>query len=410
MRAVIPTSAFWLLPFSALLLAIAVMPIALPRRWGTPWFQALVTGLAALPVVVGRPGAVGHAASTYLSFVLLLGSLYVVTSGIRVTGDIPAHPFTNAGLLLLGGLLASVIGTTGASMLLIRLVLEVNSERRRVSHTVLFFILIVSNAGGCLTPLGDPPLFLGYLAGVPFLWTLRLFREWAVALAFLLGTYLVVEKRRYAQERPEAIRADETTIRPIRLSGAWNLPLLVGIVAATAFLESPFRELAYVGCALLSFPITPRGQRVETRFSWHPILEVAILFAGIFVTMEPALAVLRENAPTLGLTRPWQFFWVTGSLSAWLDNAPTYAAFLALARGLGRPEVAGVPHGILEAISTGSVFFGALTYVGNGPNFLVRSIAVRHGVPMPSFFGYAARAAAVLLPLFALLTLLFFRA
>lgn len=403
------TPALWLLPFAALLLAIAILPLAIPRRWGRPWFQALVAVLAALPVAVGRPGALGEAASPYVSFVLLLGSLYVVASGIRVTGDIPAHPLTNAGLLLLGGLLASVIGTTGASMLLIRLVLEVNSERRHVSHTVVFFILIVSNTGGCLTPLGDPPLFLGYLAGVPFFWTLRLVREWAVALAVLLGTYLFVERRRYASERPDAIRADEGTLRPIRLSGAWNLPLLVGIVAATAFLGSPFRELAYLACAALSFPLTPPGQRTETRFSWHPILEVAILFAGIFVTMEPALAVLRELAPTMGLTRPWHFFWAAGALSAWLDNAPTYAAFLALARGLGRPEVAGAPAKILEALSTGSVFFGALTYIGNGPNFLVRSIAVRHGVPMPSFFGYAARAAAVLLPLFLLITVLFYR-
>jgi Na+/H+ antiporter NhaD/arsenite permease-like protein len=404
------TPAAWLLPFAALLLSIAVLPLAAPERWGRLGFQALVAGLAALPVAVGRPDALGHVGHEYVSFVLMLGSLYVVTSGIRVTGDIPAHPVTNVSLLLIGGLLASIIGTTGASMLLIRLVLEVNSERKSVSHTVLFFILIVSNAGGCLTPLGDPPLFLGYLAGVPFFWTLRLFQEWAFALAVLLGTYFFVERRRYAHEPREAIRADETTLRPIRVSGRWNLLLLCGVVAATAFLAFPYREVAYLSCAALSFPLTPRGQRTETRFSWHPILEVAILFAGIFLTMEPALAVLRERAPTLGLTRPWQFFWATGSLSAWLDNAPTYAAFLALARGLGRPEVAGVPSKILEAISTGAVFFGALTYIGNGPNFLVRSIAVSHGVAMPSFFGYAARAAAVLIPLFLLITFLFFAA
>ena len=402
------TSALWLLPFAAILLSIAVLPHAVPGRWGRPGFQALVAGLAALPVAVGRPGGLGHVAHEYVAFVLLLGSLYVVASGIRVTGDLPAHPATNVGLLLIGGLLASIIGTTGASMLLIRLVLEVNSERKNVSHTVLFFILIVSNVGGCLTPLGDPPLFLGYLAGVPFFWTLRLAGPWAFALAVLLGVYFFVEKRRYAEEAREAIRADESTLRPIRLSGLWNLPLLCGIVAATAFLEAPFREAAYLSCAVLSFPLTPRGQRTETRFSWHPILEVAILFAGIFATMEPALTVLRERAPTLGLTRPWHFFWATGALSACLDNAPTYAAFFALARGLGRPEVAGVPSKILEAISVGAVFFGALTYIGNGPNFLVRSIAVSRGVAMPSFFGYAARASAVLLPLFVLITFLFF--
>lgn len=403
------TPALWLLPFAALLLAIAVLPLAVPGRWGRPGFQALVAGLAALPVVVGRPAGLGRVAHEYVSFVVLLGALYVVTSGIRVTGDVPARPATNVGLLLIGGLLASVIGTTGASMLLIRLVLEINSERRNVSHTVLFFILIVSNAGGCLTPLGDPPLFLGYLAGIPFFWTLRLAPMWGLALAALLGTYYVVERRRYAEEPREALRSDETTLRPVRVSGLWNIPLLVGIVAATALLPGPSREVVTLSCAVLSFLLTPRGQRAAARFSWHPILEVAILFAGIFVAMEPALAVLRERALSLGLTRPAQFFWATGALSAWLDNAPTYAAFFALARGLARPEVAGAPGRVLEAISTGAVFFGALTYIGNGPNFLVRSIAVSRGVAMPSFFGFAARAAAVLLPLFAVITLLFFR-
>ncbi|MEO8585705.1 MAG: sodium:proton antiporter [Acidobacteriota bacterium] len=402
------TPTLWLLPFAALLLSIAVLPLAVPGRWGRPGFQALVAGLAALPVVVFRTASLGPVAHEYFSFVLMLGSLYVVTSGIRITGDIPAHPATNVSLLAIGGLLASIIGTTGASMLLIRLVLEVNSERKNVSHTVLFFILVVSNVGGCLTPLGDPPLFLGYLAGVPFFWTLRLVWVWALALVALLGTYFLVERKRYTAEPREAIRADETTRRPIRITGLWNLPLLCGVVLATAFLEAPYREAAYLFSAALSFPLTPREQRTETGFSWHPILEVAILFAGIFVTMEPALAVLREHAPTLGLTRPWHFFWATGILSAWLDNAPTYAAFFALARGLGRPEVAGVPANVLEAISTGAVFFGALTYIGNGPNFLVRSIAVSRGVAMPSFFGYAARAGAVLIPLFLLITFIFY--
>jgi Na+/H+ antiporter NhaD/arsenite permease-like protein len=403
------TSVLWLLPFAALLLSIAILPLAVPGRWSRPGFQAIVASLAALPVVVGRPEGLGHVAREYVAFVLLLGSLYVVASGIRVTGDVPAHPATNTGLLLLGGLLASIIGTTGASMLLVQIVLEVNSERKNVSHTVFFFILVVSNVGGCLTPLGDPPLFLGYLAGVPFLWTLRLVEEWAVAMGLLLGAYYLVERSRHARESPTALLADETTRRPIRLSGRWNFLLLAGIVFATAFLGSPSREAVYLGCAAASFPLTPRGQRDETGFSWHPMIEVAILFAGIFVAMEPALVVLRESAPALGLTRPWHFFWATGMLSAFLDNAPTYAAFLAVARGLGRPEVAGVPAEVLAAISVGAVFFGAMTYIGNGPNFLVRSIAVSRGVAMPSFFGYAMRAAAVLLPLFVLLTFIFFR-
>jgi Na+/H+ antiporter NhaD/arsenite permease-like protein len=403
------TSVLWLVPFVALLLSIAILPLVVPGRWSRPGFQAIVVSLAALPIVVGRPQALGQVAHDYVAFVMLLGSLYVVGSGIRVTGDVPAHPATNTGLLLLGGLLASIIGTIGASVLLIQIVLEVNSERKHVSHTVLFFILVVSNVGGCLTPLGNPPLFLGYLAGVPLFWTLRLVEEWALAIGLLLGVYYLVERREHARESPVALRADEKTRRPICVTGRWNFLLLAGIVGATALLDSPFREVAYLACAAASFPLTPRGQREKVGFSWHPILEVAILFAGIFVAMEPALVVLRERAPTLGLTRQWHFFWAAGSLSALLDNAPTYAAFFAVARGLGRPEVAGVPAKILEAISVGAVFFGGLTYIGNAPNFLVRSMAVSRGVAMPSFFGYAARAAAVLLPLFLLLTLIFFR-
>jgi Na+/H+ antiporter NhaD/arsenite permease-like protein len=403
------TSVLWLLPFVAFVLAIAILPLVVPRWWSRPGFQAIVASLAALPVVVARPEALGRVAHEYAAFVMLLGSLYIVASGIRVTGDVPAHPVTNTGLLLLGALLASIIGTTGASILLIQIVLEVNSERKKVSHTVLFFILVVSNVGGCLTPLGDPPLFLGYLAGVPFFWTLRLVEEWAVAVGLLLLVYYLVERREHARESPTALLADETIRRPVRVSGRWNFLLLLGIVLATAFLGSPFREAAYLACAVASFPLTPRGQRNEVGFSWYPILEVAILFAGIFVAMEPALVVLRERAPAFGLTRPWHFFWAAGLLSAWLDNAPTYAAFFAVARGLGRPEVAGVPAKILEALSAGAVFFGAMTYIGNGPNFLVRSLAAARGVAMPSFFGYAARAGAILLPLFLLLTLIFFR-
>ena len=407
------TPALWILPFAALLLAIALFPLLLPQRWSHLRFQALVAGVASLPVavrfVVHGPGTLGEIAHSYVSFVVLLGSLYVVASGIVVDGDVPATPRTNVLMLLVGGVLASVIGTTGASMLLIRLVLDVNIERKNVSHTVLFFILIVSNVGGVLTPIGDPPLFLGYLAGVPFFWTLRLVKQWAVAVGVLLAVYYLIDRRLHARESREALLEDALTIRPIRISGRWNFVLLLGVVLATVFLPSPWREIASALCAAASFPLTTKGLREGIGFSWHPILEVAVLFAGIFVTMEPALVILRERAPTLGLTEPWQFFWATGTLSAWLDNAPTYAAFFALARGLGRPEVAGVPAGVLEAVSAGAVFFGAMTYIGNGPNFMVRSIAVSRGVAMPSFFGYAWRAAAILLPLFLLETVLFFR-
>jgi Na+/H+ antiporter NhaD/arsenite permease-like protein len=403
----------WGLPFVFILLSIAILPLALPRLWGRLGFQAGVAAVAALPVLfLLVPGELPRLASVlheYSSFILMLAALYVTASGISVHGDVPAHPTTNAALLLLGGLLASFIGTTGASMLLIGLLLEVNSERKHVAHTVVFFILIVSNGGGLLTPLGDPPLYIGFLQGVPFLWTLRLFPIWLLHLVVLLGVYLIADLRAWRSEAARDIARDEMERRPVTIRGKVNFVLLALIVSATALLPAPIREAAYVALAAASLLLTEKGLRKETKFSWHPILEVAVLFAGIFVSMEPALRILAERAPTLGLVKPWQFFWATGSLSSFLDNAPTYAAFLALARGLGRPEVAGAPAQILEAISAGAVLFGAMTYIGNGPNFLVRSIAESRGVKMPSFFGYFLRAAAVLLPLFVLETFLFFR-
>lgn len=403
----------WGLPFAFILLSIAILPLAVPRLWGRIGCQVGVAAAAALPVLfllvpseLPRLGSVLH---EYASFILMLGALYITASGISVQGDVPAHPTTNAALLLGGGLLASFIGTTGASMLLIGLLLEVNSERKHVAHTVVFFIFIVSNGGGMLTPLGDPPLFIGFLEGVPFLWTFRLFPIWLLHLALLLAIYLLLDLRAWRSEAARDIARDEMERRPVFVRGKVNFALLGLTVVATAFLKAPIREAAYVALAAASLLLTETGLRKATRFSWHPIREVAILFAGIFVAMEPALRILAERAPTLGLVRPWHFFWATGCLSSVLDNAPTYAAFLALARGLGLPEVAGAPARILEAISAGAVLFGAMTYIGNGPNFLVRSIAESRGVRMPSFFGYFLRAAAVLLPLFALETFLFFR-
>lgn len=403
----------WAVPFAALLLAIAIFPLALPRLWERLSFQAAVAALASAPVLVrllaGDPSRLGAVLHEYGSFILMLGALYVVSSGIVLDGDLRATPVTNAGLLLVGGSLASLIGTTGASMLMIRPLLATNAERTRSVHSVCFFILIVSNAGGLLTPLGDPPLFIGFLRGVPFLWTLRLLPIWLLVVGSLLVVYLAVDSWAFRREPMTARLLDAMERQPLRLRGTGNFVLLLGVVAATALLGSPLREAAYVGLAALSFVVTPRGLRAESRFSWVPILEVAALFAGIFVAMEPALAILSERAPTLGLTQPWQFFWSTGALSSFLDNAPTYAAFLALAQGLGRPEVAGAPADVLAAVSAGAVLFGAITYIGNGPNFLVRGIAERQGVKMPSFFGYMGIAALVLLPLFTVVTFLFFR-
>jgi Na+/H+ antiporter NhaD/arsenite permease-like protein len=295
-------------------------------------------------------------------------------------------------------------------MLLIRPLLQTNRERRHVAHTVVFFIFLVSNIGGCLTPLGDPPLFLGYLQGVPFLWTFRLFVPWLVTTALVLAVYLLWDRRAHATETRADLKRDFYEVRPLRVAGKENVVLLLGVLAAVALLRAPWREAAIVGLSLVSYARTDPELRKANHFTFHPILEVAALFAGIFVTMLPALDLLRARGAELGVREPWQFFWATGALSSFLDNAPTYLTFLALAQGLGLPaDVVGVPQPILVAVSLGAVFMGANTYIGNGPNFMVRSIAEQRGVRMPSFGGYMLYSGGVLLPVFVVVTLLFFR-
>jgi Na+/H+ antiporter NhaD/arsenite permease-like protein len=403
----------WVLPFAALLLAIAVLPLVAPRFWESNLRKLAVSALLGLPVLglylTRAPSALSHAALDYVSFMVLLGSLFVISGGVMLDGDLEASPRVNTTFLALGSFFASFVGTTGASMLLIRPLLRTNSERRHVTHTVVFFIFLVSNIGGCLTPLGDPPLFLGYLQGVPFTWTFRLAAEWLFATTLLLVVYYVWDTRAYARETQAALREDRLAVRPLRVAGKENLVLLAGIVLATAFLHAPWREAAMVALAAASLLRTERELRRANHFTFHPILEVAAVFAGIFLTMLPALDLLRARGAELGVTEPWQFFWATGVLSSFLDNAPTYLTFLALAQGQGlATEVVGVPHRILAAISLGAVFMGANTYIGNGPNFMVRSIAESRGVKMPSFAGYMALSGAVLLPLFLLVTLVFF--
>ena len=407
-------AAGWALPFAGLLLAIAILPLAAPHFWDSNLRKLMVAGALALPVLVlyaqARPEALVHAASDYVSFIILLGGLFVISGGILLEGDLQATTRTNALLLGAGALCASFVGTTGASMLLIRPLLQTNRERKRVAHTVVFFIFLVSNIGGCLTPLGDPPLFLGYLAGVPFTWTLRLLPEWLFTVALVLAVYVVWDRRERARETLADLKRDFYEVRPLRIAGKDNLVLLLGVLAAVALLQAPWRELVIVGLAGLSYFRTDRELHAANRFTFQPILEVAALFAGIFVTMLPALDLLRARGAELGVREPWQFFWASGMLSSFLDNAPTYLTFLALAKGLGLPpEVAGVPHEILRAISLGSVFMGANSYIGNGPNFMVRAIAEERGVRMPSFGGYMLYSGAVLLPIFVIVTLVFFR-
>jgi Na+/H+ antiporter NhaD/arsenite permease-like protein len=396
-----------------MLLAIAVFPLWMPRWWEPNRNKLAVSLLLGLPILAlyaaRRPGALVSMAEEYVSFILLLAGLYVISGGVLLRGDLAATPLTNTAFLALGSGLASFVGTTGASMLLIRPLLQTNRERTRVRHTVIFFIFLVSNIGGMLTPLGDPPLFLGYLQGVPFTWTFRLWAHWALQVGALLGLYFVWDTREYTREPIAALRRDRAQIEPLRVRGAPNIVALGLVVLAVALLHAPWREAAIAALGALSLWRTPQAIRRANGFTTYPIVEVAVLFAGIFLTMIPALELLRLRGGELGVREPWQFFWASGILSSFLDNAPTYLTFLALGQGLGLArEVVDVPHAILAAISVGAVSMGANSYIGNAPNFMVRSIAEEQGVRMPSFFGYMIYSGTILLPLFVLVTLVFF--
>jgi Na+/H+ antiporter NhaD/arsenite permease-like protein len=319
----------------------------------------------------------------------------------------------NGCFLGLGALLASIMGTTGASMLLIRPLLQTNAERRYVVHTVVFFIFLVSNIGGCLTPLGDPPLFLGYLRGVPFTWTLSLWPVWLTMVVMLLVVYGVWDTIMHARESPQALRLDRTHIEPLRLQGSINFLFLGLVVTAVALVPSPWRMLLMLAATGSSLLLGGTAARQANQFTYAPIIEVAVLFLGIFLTMGPALEFLDQHGASLGVNTPARFFWVTGAFSSFLDNAPTYVTFFEAARAqasltLGGPTVAGVPDIWLKAISLGAVFMGANSYIGNGPNFMVKAVAEEAGIKMPSFFGYMAYSGLILMPLFVGIALLVF--
>ena len=364
----------------------------------------------------------------YVPFIVLLFSLFTISGGIHLEGDFPAHSFTNAIFLLVGGALASFIGTTGAAMLLIRPLLDTNSERKHVSHTVIFFIFVVCNCGGCLLPIGDPPLFLGYLMGVPFLYTLALWKEWLFINGILILIYYFWDRFWfYPHETIVDIARDETQVRALKISGIWpNAFLLVGVIICVALLDPSktvpgtawhpwlyLREIVQLLLVAISLILGSRQARLDNNFNYHAIIEVAVLFFGIFITMQPALQILAICGPSLGLIDPRHFFWITGMLSSVLDNAPTYVVFFTTAQSvtakLGLPTpIAGVSEPLLEAISLGAVFMGANTYIGNGPNFMVKAIAEKSGVKMPGFFGYMLYSCGFLIPLFILVTFLFF--
>ena len=431
-----------ILPFVGVLGCIAVLPLlgATEHWWEnnlnrlgvslgfaslTILYYVLVRGPASIPVVLE------HAVvAEYIPFIVLLFSLYVISGGICLRGDLAAHPSTNTALLAVGAAIASFVGTTGASMLLIRPLLQTNSQRKHVTHTVVFFIFLVSNIGGCLLPIGDPPLFLGYLFGVPFFWTLGLWAPWLVCCVMVLAVYFVWDTIAYRKEEPARIRLDELSREPLSLQGWRNILLLGCVVVCVAVVDpnktlpgldiTPFpfmRELLMLCFVAISLVNTPKGARAHNNFNYAAILEVAAIFIGIFVTMQVAIDVLGAKGEALGINNPLEFFWATGSLSSFLDNAPTYAVFFKTAAALGTepgtPTVAlldgsTVSHGALVGISLGAVFMGSMTYIGNGPNFMVKSIAQQAGIRMPSFFGYMLKySIPILIPVFIVVTLLF---
>ena len=357
----------------------------------------------------------------YIPFIILLFSLYTIAGGIRIEGDLRADPLTNAAFMGVGGILASFVGTTGAAMLLIRPLLETNKERKHVSHTIIFFIFVVCNCGGCLLPIGDPPLFLGYLEGVSFFWTLSLWRSWLLVNGLLILIYCLADQFYfYRQETIRDIERDITQTRKLKISGlSLNGPLLLGVVLAVALLDPRkavpatnwhawmyLREIVQLALVAISLHFGAKRIREANNFNFAAIVEVAALFIGIFICMQPALQILSEKGAVLAKSLgPGGYFWATGTLSSFLDNAPTYLVFFKTAQVQDPtmyPMTGGVPEILLKAISVGAVFMGAMTYIGNGPNFMVKAIAEKSGVKMPSFFGYMVYSCLILLPLMAL--------
>jgi Na+/H+ antiporter NhaD/arsenite permease-like protein len=416
-------------PFILLLASIAIVPLAFGSWWDKNSNKLLLSlglSLPVLAVVMQRDShLLVESMVDYVSFIILIGALFIISGGIYIKGRFAGTPLVNTGFLAVGAILANLIGTTGASMLLIRPFLRANQKRQRTAHLGVFFIFIVSNTAGLLTPLGDPPLFLGFLRGVPFGWTLNLFPMWAMVVGTLLVVFNLYDQyifNREDVETPGALVEEVQSNRRIHIEGGHNFLFLLGVMGA-AIASGHFgwprgvQESIMVAMAVLSWVTTSNAVHKLNHFHFHPIVEVAAIFVGIFVTMIPALKILEHSAPALNLQEPWQYFWMSGLLSSFLDNAPTYLTFNAMAAGIVGGSAADLgsllqtPLGtaLLRAVSCGAVFMGANTYIGNGPNFMVKSIAEQNGVKMPSFGGYMVYSGAILIPIFVVVTLLFFR-
>ncbi len=426
------------IPFVLILLCIAILPISshsIAHWWEHNNNKLIISGILggiAFGILTANgwfPKIVHTLVFEYVPFIILLAALFYISGGIVMKGDIEAKPVNNLLFLLVGSFLASIIGTTGASMLLIRPLLKTNSERKHVVHTIVFFIFMVSNIGGSLTPLGDPPLFLGYLQGVPFSYTFNLAPHMIYALVILSIVYFIWDTKMYATEEKKDIKKDHANAEPISLEGQMNFIWLFGVVLSVAFINENYipaikhnpyiaflREAVMLILIVVSKITSDPKLRIHNKFTLGPIQEVAYLFIGIFITMIPALILLETNGKSLGVTKPWQFFLAAGGFSSVLDNAPTYLTFLSLAKGLalnGADTVAKIladpdAEKLLRAISVGAVFMGANTYIGNAPNFMVKSVAEENSVKMPSFGGYMVYSICILIPIFITMVFIFF--
>lgn len=440
-------TAIWGLPFAGILLSIALAPLLLPQFWhhhygkvAAGWSLAFLLPFAAVFGISAAGGNLVHALlAEYIPFILLLTALFTVSGGIYIRGNLHGSPGLNASILAIGAVLASFMGTTGASMLLIRPLIRANDNRKHVAHVVVFFIFIVSNAGGSLTPLGDPPLFLGFLKGVDFFWTVKnIFPESLFLIGSLLVIFYALDSWFY-HRREELLPVDPTpdsrqigfdgrvnfallggVVALVLMSGIWKSPVSFHIAGTEVGLPGLLRDAGLVLVTWLSLKLTPAKVHNDNQFGWGPMVEVAKLFAGIFLTIIPVIAMLKAgvNGPfgavVSAVTRPdgspdvMMYFWISGLLSSFLDNAPTYLVFFNTAGG--DPQVLMTTLApTLAAISAGAVFMGANSYIGNAPNLMVKAIAEERGIKMPSFFGYMLWSCTVLIPLFVLMTLIWFK-
>ena len=439
-------SLLFCIPFLGMLLSIAVFPLVKPAWWekNQKYVVIIWSLLFLIPFAIRYGfGVMGEQlldviVGDYFTFIVLLFGLFCVAGNITIEGELRGSPKVNVIMLLIGTLLSSWIGTTGASMVMIRPLIRANKWRSRKTQIIVFFIFLVSNIGGCLTPVGDPPLLMGFMRNVPFFWSLRLIPIMFLNVAILLVIFYILDSRAYRKDLADGIVPEPQSKEKvaIRVVGAHNIIFLAAIVVAVILsgvlpstklfggaihlygeAELTYSALIEVAIillsAFLSFKTTDKKVRTDNHFSWGAIEEVAVLFIGIFITMIPALLILKAKGAELGLTEPWQMFWVTGAMSSFLDNTPTYLVFLTTAGTLGatagiQTSVGIVPQIMLEAISCGAVFMGANTYIGNAPNFMVKSIAEENGIRMPSFFGYMTWSLRFLIPVFIVDMLIFF--